>query len=88
MLGRGEIPTVLTRNFSEATAQRIDAAVERTLKRAFEGALAILRANQRVLEDGARALLGAETLDEDALRDLKARLHAPTARGSAIATAA
>jgi cell division protease FtsH len=74
LLGTPALPAFLERRYSEATSQRIDAAVRRTLDRAFERALAILRANRSVLDEGASRLLKAETLEADALRELATRL--------------
>jgi cell division protease FtsH len=78
MLGGAELHSYLERQYSEVTAQRIDAGVKRVIDRALERALVILRANRRVLEEGARKLLEAETLEEDALRELAQRLAAQT----------
>ena len=74
ILGPVEGQTYLERKYSEATAQRIDVALKRVIDRAFARSLTILRANRAVLSEGARRLLEAETLEEDALRELAKKL--------------
>jgi cell division protease FtsH len=69
-LGPGEAQTYFERKYSEATAQRIDLAVKRVIDRAFSRAFDILKSNRAVLVEGARKLLDAETLEEDALLEL------------------
>ena len=64
------------RDFSEETAREIDRAVREFVEAAFEKALAILNAHRDVLERGARALLEKETLVEEDLKTLRARLPA------------
>ena len=73
-LGPGEAQTYFERKYSEATAQRIDLAVKRVIDRAFSRALDILKSNRAVLVEGARKLLDAETLEEDALLELAKKL--------------
>ena len=73
-LGPGEAQTYFERKYSEATAQRIDLAVKRVIDRAFARALDILKSNRAVLVEGARKLLDAETLEEDALLELAKKL--------------
>ena len=73
-LGPGEAQTYFERKYSEATAQRIDLAVKRVIDRAFARALDILKSNRAVLVVGARKLLDAETLEEDALLELAKKL--------------
>jgi cell division protease FtsH len=60
---------------SEATQQRIDAAIRGLVMDGFERATGILKTNRTVLERAARALLDKETLDEAALRALAADLQ-------------
>jgi cell division protease FtsH len=50
------------RRFSEDTAHEIDAAVRDYLEKALQRAVAILRQNRSVLDEGAAALLAHETL--------------------------
>ncbi len=74
ILGPVEGQTYLERKYSEATAQRIDVALKRVIDRAFARSLTLLRANRAVLNEGAQRLLEAETLEEDALRQLAKKL--------------
>ncbi len=84
-LGPVEGQTYVERKYSEATAQRIDTAVKRIIDKAFSRSLSLLRANRAVLNEGARRLLEAETLEEDALRELAKRIspHVPAAVAAA-----
>jgi cell division protease FtsH len=66
MLG-GELPMAQPREFSEDTAQRIDAAVRAIVAKAFERALGLLHERRDRLEAGATALLERETLGEEEL---------------------
>jgi cell division protease FtsH len=63
---------VKTREFSEATAREIDAAVKEIVDRAFAKAVKILTDKRAVLERGAQLLLKKETLNEDDLKALQA----------------
>jgi len=56
--------------FSEATAERIDAGVKEILDTAFAAALKSLETNRKVLDRCAAKLLETETLDEARLREL------------------
>jgi cell division protease FtsH len=56
--------------FSEHTAQRIDAEIERLLDGAEERALGILEKFRPLIEEGARILLTRETLNEEEIQAL------------------
>jgi cell division protease FtsH len=62
------------REYSEETAREIDCAVRDIVKAAFDKAMAILTRERALLESGARALLQKETLGEEDLEALRARL--------------
>ncbi|HYD42036.1 MAG TPA: ATP-dependent zinc metalloprotease FtsH [Anaeromyxobacter sp.] len=62
------------RLYSEETAREIDLAVRELLDGAFRRARNLLKANQPVLEEGARTLLARETLTGDDLAALLARV--------------
>jgi len=66
----GQPGSLLDRNYSEATAQRIDQAVRDIVERVFARTLAILERNRALLEASAAELLQAETLDEARLTAL------------------
>nr|WP_239002978.1 ATP-dependent zinc metalloprotease FtsH [Rhodovastum atsumiense] len=55
------------RRFSEQTAREIDQAVQATLERALDRALAVLRRNRTKLDEGAESLLAHETLGAEEL---------------------
>ncbi len=63
------------RQYSEATAQQIDAAVRRTIEQCFRCATRILEANRAVLESAAAELLNKETLEEADLARLTEQLR-------------
>jgi cell division protease FtsH len=69
------------RSYSEETAREIDRAVTAIVDSAFERARAVLEAHKDVLEESARALLEAETLDEAALQPFFRRIR--SSRGPA-----
>ncbi len=73
MLGPG-LPHMTRRDYSNETAREIDAAVRRIVDRAYVVAHGILAANRALLEDGARILLEKETLSEEDLEPIFARL--------------
>ncbi|MDD5303929.1 MAG: cell division protein FtsH, partial [Elusimicrobia bacterium] len=52
------------RQYSEATAARIDAAVQSVVDAAFKTAVAVLEDNKKLLLQAARTLLAKETLTE------------------------
>jgi cell division protease FtsH len=72
---------------SEATQQRIDEAVGTILSRALEQAQRVLQRHRAVLDRGAAALLEKETLDESAMRELRAALTHPAAAPAEAAQA-
>jgi cell division protease FtsH len=73
----GRTGSYLERNYSEATAQAMDAAVRTVLHEVFAQALEILAANRALLDVAATRLLEVETLDEGALRELARDLQRP-----------
>jgi cell division protease FtsH len=82
-LGQGAPGAYLERRYSEDTAERIDAAVRRTVQEVFERAIAILAKNRDILERSVKLLLERETLDEEQLRELTAGLVREPARDPA-----
>ena len=75
-LGESFNPDASTRNYSEATAQAIDAAVKAIVTGAFERATLILNERRDELDRGAELLLQKETLNADDLADLHERVTA------------
>jgi len=71
------------RLYSEATAREIDLAVRELVDSAFQRARSVLEANRAVLVDGARDLLGRETLSGDELTGLLARVKVRGPRAAA-----
>ena len=69
-------PEIRPRDFAEATAARIDAAVRGLIAEASARAEAILAANRALLDGSAADLLARETLDEAALRRLRDMVRA------------
>ncbi len=70
-LSGGGMPGMMkTYNFSEQTAEQVDAEVRETLDRAMSAALEILQRYRKVVEDGAQTLLTKETIDEAELQAL------------------
>jgi cell division protease FtsH len=64
------------RSYSEETAREIDCAVREIVKKAFDRAVDILSQRRDVLEYGAERLLEKETMAEDELKAIAARLPA------------
>lgn len=62
--------SMLERSYSEATAEKMDAAVKETIARVFDRTIVILRDNRPMLERCALELLEKETLDAEALKSL------------------
>lgn len=69
------------RQYSEQTAARIDRAVHDMVEAAFARARAILQANLPVLREGARELLLEETIADNELTALAAKVPAWTDHG-------
>jgi cell division protease FtsH len=65
------------RRYSDETAQRIDALVQRSVEHALDRATAILRERREALEKGAAHLLEHETLEESDLLALAAMRPPP-----------
>jgi len=65
------------RNFSEATAERIDTGVKAILDGSFAAAIEVLRRHRNVLDRCAEELLEHETLDETQLAALTGELRGP-----------
>ncbi len=68
---------VVRKDYSEDTAREIDCAARALLEHAFERAIAILRHNRVLLEEGARELLAQETLEGAALTSFLTRVGRP-----------
>jgi cell division protease FtsH len=66
------VPGAYERDYSEATAERIDAAVKAIVDAAFARTVSILTQRRAVLERGAKMLLERETLSEEDLKALVA----------------
>jgi len=73
----GTRPGYAERRYSEATAEKIDAAVRRVIDDVFERAMAILQVNRELLDRSANELLTKETLDDTALKTLARGLTTP-----------
>jgi cell division protease FtsH len=76
-LGTGDQPNWLTRRYSEATAERMDAAVRELVERIFERTVALLESNRDLLESTAKDLLERETLDEPDLKSVSEKVRRP-----------
>jgi cell division protease FtsH len=62
------------RQYGEATAQTIDAAVRTLIQDAFQRAVAILSANRALLHQSAQELLTKETFSADELKLIATKL--------------
>ncbi|GAB1718582.1 MAG: membrane protease FtsH catalytic subunit [Nitrosospira sp.] len=71
------IPMPQSRDYSEATAQAVDAAVRSLVNRALERASCILEHNRALLDHSAEELLKTETLNQPQLETLKRKIVAP-----------
>jgi cell division protease FtsH len=81
-LGTGDQASWLNRRYSEATAERMDAAVKTLVDDIFDRTLAVLRANRALLEESAARLLEIETLDEEDIAAIRAKVVAPKAEAA------
>ena len=71
------------KRYSDETARSIDAAVQGIVTVAFNRTVGILNAHEATLERGAKLLLERETLDENALKQMREELlGAPPVIGS------
>ncbi len=74
------------KRYSDETARAIDQAVQKIVSDSFERTVGILKAHEKTLESGARLLLERETLDENALQQIRVQLRAaPSTPGAASA---
>lgn len=73
MLGENIAPST-ERSYSEETAREIDCAVRDIIAGAFARTIDIVDARRAILEEGAAQLLAVETLDEDALSELRKKV--------------
>ncbi|EKV28893.1 Cell division protein FtsH [Caenispirillum salinarum AK4] len=80
-------PQPAGRRVSEATARRIDAAVQAIIARAFDRATDVLTENRTALEAAAARLLEKETLEQDELRTIAEPLRRRPARAETIRSA-
>jgi cell division protease FtsH len=70
------------RPYSEATAQGIDAEVERILQEGYQQALKLLREHRDPLDRLARALVERETLEEQQILEVTGLPRAPQLDGA------
>jgi cell division protease FtsH len=73
------IPMPQSRDYSEATAQAVDAAVRSLVDQALERASRILQHNRALLDRAAEELLKTETLNQSQLETLKREIAVPPA---------
>ncbi len=74
-LGGGDQSPWLNRRHSEATAERMDAAVKAIIGDIFARTVALLETNRALLEETSRDLLDRETLDEPDLRAIAEKVR-------------
>jgi cell division protease FtsH len=79
------IPLPQIRDYSEATAQAVDAAVRVLVNRALERATGILERNRALLDRTAEELLKTETLNQSQLEALKREITVPAEPGLSAA---
>lgn len=83
----GEHSYFRARNYSEATAEKIDEAVRELLNRAATTAERLLRANHQLLLASASQLLEQETLSEADIKVIAGKLKGPSIEPAAGASA-
>ncbi|MFZ0209193.1 MAG: ATP-dependent zinc metalloprotease FtsH [Roseiarcus sp.] len=74
--GPPELGGMREKRYSDETAHVIDQAVQQIVDASFERTLGILKAHEAVLDRGAKLLLERETLDENALKPIRAEIQA------------
>ena len=82
-LGTGDQSSWLNRRHSEATAEKMDAAIKQVIDEIFERTLSVLEANRALLEETSRDLLDKETLDEPDLLKIAERVVRPAVKNAA-----
>ena len=83
----GQTPVWRPRAYGDATAEAIDQAVKGLIESAFQTASEILECNRAILDASARELLARETLNQDDLVQLTARLDRTTGAPRTLAAA-
>ncbi|WPY96823.1 ATP-dependent zinc metalloprotease FtsH [Limimaricola variabilis] len=78
-LGTGDQSSWLNRRYSEATAERMDAAVKEVIERIFDETVSLLETNRTLLESTSKSLLDRETLDEPGLQAIAKQVKSPKA---------
>jgi cell division protease FtsH len=73
--GAPDMSATQGKRYSDETARQIDEAVRNIVVDSFERAVAVLTARKAVLERGAKLLLDRETLDEEALKQIRSELQ-------------
>lgn len=76
-LGTGDQSSWLNRRYSEATAERMDAAVKEVIERIFDETVSLLETNRTLLESTSKSLLDRETLDEPDLQAIAKQVKSP-----------
>ena len=74
--GPPELGGMREKRYSDETAHVIDRAVQQIVDASFERTSGILKAHEAVLDRGAKLLLERETLDENALKPIRAEIQA------------
>jgi cell division protease FtsH len=92
LLSPTELPMQTVRKYSEETAREIDRAIRELVGQAFLRARGILETNRDLLDESAALLLQKETLDDEELKAIAARVRAaslptPTSPATPLAAA-